>query len=43
MTDEVKRKMEAYGITSVLATIVDGSINIVRMPDFPWICGDDPY
>jgi Thioredoxin domain len=43
MTDEVKRKMREYDITSVPTTIIDGSIRIVGIPDFPWICGDELY
>jgi hypothetical protein len=43
MTDDVKRKMKEYGITSVPTTIIDGSIKVVGIPDFPWICGDDLY
>ena len=43
MTDEGKRKMKDYGITSVPTTVIDGSINVVGIPDFPWICGDELY
>jgi glutaredoxin 3 len=43
MTDEIKRKMKDYGITSVPTTIIDGNIKVVGIPDFPWICGDDLY
>jgi len=43
MTDDVKRKMREYGITSVPTTIIDGSIKVVGIPDFPWICGEDLY
>ena len=43
MTDEVKRKMREYGVTSVPTTIIDGSIRVVGIPDFPWICGDELY
>jgi glutaredoxin 3 len=43
MTDEVKRKMKDYGITSVPTTIIDGSIKVVGIPDFPWICGENLY
>ena len=43
MTDEVKKKMKDYGITSVPTTIIDGSIKVIGVPDFPWICGDDLY
>jgi hypothetical protein len=35
--------MKQYGITSVPTTIIDGSIKVVGIPDFPWICGDDLY
>lgn len=43
LADAIKRKMKGYGITSVPTTIIDGSIKVVGMPDFPWICGDDLY
>jgi hypothetical protein len=43
MTDDIKRKMKGYGITSVPTTIIDGSIKVVGIPDFPWICGDELY
>jgi protein-disulfide isomerase len=39
MTDEVKRKMKDYGVTSVPTVIIDGDIKVVGIPDFPWICG----
>jgi hypothetical protein len=43
MTDEIKRKMKVYSITSVPTTIIDGSIKVVGIPDFPWICSEDLY
>jgi glutaredoxin 3 len=43
MTDKVKRKMKEYSISSVPTTIIDGSIKVVGIPDFPWICGEDLY
>ena len=43
MTDEIKTKMKVYSITSVPTTIIDGSIKVVGIPDFPWICGEDFY
>jgi protein-disulfide isomerase len=43
MTDDVKKKMKDYGITLVPTTIIEGSIKVVGIPDFPWICGDDLY
>jgi hypothetical protein len=43
MTDEIKRKMKNYGVTSVPTTIIDGNIKVVGIPDFPWICGEDLY
>jgi hypothetical protein len=43
MTDDIKRKMKEYGVTSVPTTIIDGSIKVVGIPDFPWICGNDLY
>jgi glutaredoxin 3 len=43
MTEDIKRKMKEYGITSVPTTIIDGSIKVIGVPDFPWICGDELY
>lgn len=43
LTDDVKTKMKEYRITSVPTTIIDCSIKVVGIPDFPWICGDDLY
>jgi hypothetical protein len=43
MTDDVKRKMKEYGITSVRTAIIDGSIKVVGILDFPWICSNDLY
>jgi hypothetical protein len=43
MTEDVKVKMKEYGVTSVPTTIIDGSIKVVGIPDFPWICGEDLY
>jgi hypothetical protein len=43
MTEDVKIKMKEYGVTAVPTTIIDGSIKVVGIPDFPWICGDDLY
>jgi hypothetical protein len=43
MTEGVKRKMNEYSVTSVPTTIIDGTIKVVGMPDFPWICGEDLY
>jgi glutaredoxin 3 len=42
-TNEIKRKMRDYGVTSVPTTIIDGNIKVVGIPDFPWICGDELY
>ncbi len=39
MSDDIKKKMKEYGITSVPTTIIDGNIKVVGIPDFPWICG----
>jgi hypothetical protein len=41
MTDDIKRKMKEYSVMSVPTTIIDGSIKVVGIPDFPWICGGD--
>jgi hypothetical protein len=43
MTNDVKRKMKEYGVTSVPTTIIDSSIKVVGIPDFPWIFGEDLY
>lgn len=43
MTDDVKKKMLDYGVTSVPTTIIDGNIKVVGIPDFPWICGEELY
>ena len=43
MTEDVKTKMKNYGVKAVPTTIIDGSIKIVGIPDFPWICGEDLY
>jgi hypothetical protein len=32
-----------HGIKAVPTTIIDGTIKVVGIPDFPWICGDDLY
>ncbi len=43
MTEEIKLKMKNYGVRAVPTTIIDGSIKVEGIPDFPWICGDDLY
>jgi protein-disulfide isomerase len=43
MTEEIRRKMRDYGVTSVPTTIIDGNIKVVGIPDFPWICDDELY
>jgi hypothetical protein len=43
LTDDIKRKMREYGISSVPTTIIDGNIKVVGIPDFPWICGEHLY
>jgi len=43
MSNDIKTKMNDYGIKAVPTTIIDGRIKIVGIPDFPWICGDDLY
>jgi hypothetical protein len=43
MTDDVKRRMKEYGITSVPTTIIDCNIKVIGIPDFSWICGDELY
>jgi hypothetical protein len=43
MTEEIKVKMKDYSIKAVPTTIIDGTIKVVGIPDFPWICGDDLY
>jgi hypothetical protein len=43
MTEVVKVKMKKYAVTSVPTTIIDGTIKVVGIPDFSWICGEDLY
>jgi hypothetical protein len=43
MTDDVKRKIKDYDVTSVPTIIIDGSVKVVGISDFPWICGDELY
>jgi hypothetical protein len=43
MTEEIKVKMRDYGVKAVPTTIIDGSIKVEGVPDFPWICGEDLY
>lgn len=43
MDDKLKQAMKLYGVTSVPTVVIDGSIKVVGIPDFPWICGDDLY
>lgn len=43
MTDDIKKKMRDYGVTSVPTTVIDGNIKVIGIPDFPWICGEDLY
>jgi hypothetical protein len=43
MTEDLKIKMRDYGVKAVPTTVIDGNIRVVRIPDFPWICGDDLY
>jgi protein-disulfide isomerase len=38
MTEGIKVKMKDYGVKAVPTTIIDGKIEIVGIPDFPWIC-----
>lgn len=43
MDDKLKQAMKQYGVTSVPTVVIDGSVKVVGIPDFPWICGDDLY
>ncbi len=43
MTEDIKTKMKHYGVKAVPTTIIDGSIKIEGIPDFPWICGEDLF
>jgi predicted DsbA family dithiol-disulfide isomerase len=43
MTEEIKVKMGDYGIKAVPTIVIDGNIEVVGIPDFPWICDDDLY
>ena len=38
-TDEIKQKMEKYGIQGVPTTIMDGKYKIVGVSNFTWRCG----
>jgi glutaredoxin 3 len=35
ITEEIKTKMKNYGIRAVPTTIIDGSIKVEGIPDFP--------
>ena len=39
MTEDINTKMKHYGVKAVPTTIIDGSIRIVGIPNFPWIAG----
>ena len=43
MDERLKQIMKQYGVTSVPTVVIDGSIKVVGIPDFPWICGDELY
>jgi hypothetical protein len=43
MTEDIKTKMKKYDVKAVPTTIIDGSIRIVGIPGFPWICGEDLF
>lgn len=43
MTEGLKTKMKVYGVKAVPTTVIDGSIKVVGISDFPWVCGDDLY
>jgi len=43
MDDKLNQVMKHYGVSSVPTVVIDGSIKVVGIPDFPWICGDDLY
>ncbi len=43
MNEKIRLKMKNYGVQAVPTTIIDGSIKVEGIPDFPWICGDDLY
>jgi hypothetical protein len=43
MTEDIKQKMKIYGVKSVPTTVIDSTIKIVGIPDFPWICSEDLY
>jgi hypothetical protein len=42
MSNELKLKMRDYDVKAVPTSIIDGNIKVVGIPDFPWVCGDDP-
>jgi hypothetical protein len=33
--------MKIFGIKAVPATIIDGKIKVIGIPDFPWICDEE--
>jgi len=43
MDERLKQIMKKYGVTSIPTVVIDGSIKVVGIPDFPWICGEDLY
>ena len=43
MTEDIKTKMKHYGVKAVPTTIIDGSIKIECISDFPWISGEDLF
>lgn len=43
MTEELREKMEKYGITAVPTTVIDSKYKVVGLPDFPLVCGEDLF
>jgi hypothetical protein len=43
MTEEIREKMEKYGIKAVPTTVIDGKYKIIGIPEFPLVCGEDLF
>jgi hypothetical protein len=43
MTEDTKLKMRDYGVKAVPTAVIDGSLKVVGIPDFAWVCGDELY
>ena len=41
VTEELRKKINNYGVTAVPTIVVDDKIKVVGVPNFPWICNPD--